>query len=223
VTSPAPSGSPSRRRIAGLALVGVGVIAAIIGLATLTLGGGNDGGGTAAPPAESSAPTAGALPGEGGAAGSGAPTPAPPTDSGPITVPTFPTTTAAVAAPPATQPPPPAAGGDQAGGTDGSGAGSGVAKGPIRVYNNSTITGLAANAAGDFRSAGWEVGDVSNYPFGIIPTTTVYYRPGTAEQGVAEKLGQEFGLRVNPRFEGLKDATPGVIVIVTNDFPSKNK
>jgi hypothetical protein len=203
------------------------VIAAIIGLATLTLGGGNDGGGTAAPPAESSAPTAGALPGEGGAAGSGAPTPAPPTDSGPITVPTFPTTTAAVAAPSATQPPPPAAGGDQAGGTDGSaggsGAGSGVAKGPIRVYNNSTITGLAANAAGDFRSAGWEVGDVSNYPFGIIPTTTVYYRPGTAEQGVAEKLGQEFGLRVNPRFEGLKDATPGVIVIVTNDFPSKNK
>jgi LytR cell envelope-related transcriptional attenuator len=214
VTSPAPSGSTSRRRIAGLALVGIGVIAAIIGLGTLTLGGGGDGGGTAAPLTESAAPTAGAEP------GAGSLTPAPPTASGPITVPTFPTTTANVAAPPATEPPADAGGADQGGGAD---AGTGAPKGPIRVYNNSTITGLASNAATDFKSAGWEVGDVANYPFGIISTTTVYYRPGTEEQGIAEELGREFGLRVNPRFEGLKDATPGVIVIVTNDFPSKSK
>jgi hypothetical protein len=214
VTSPAPSGS-SRRRIAGLALVGVGVIAAIIGLASLTLGGGGgDGSGTAAPPAAgtptSAAPDGGTL------------TPAPPTASGPVVVPTFPSTTAAVAAPPPTEAPPaPADGADQGGADqgDGSGGGSGVAKGPIRVYNNSTITGLASDAAGDFSARGWQVGEVSNYPFGIISTTTVYYRPGTAEQGIAEALGQEFNLRVNPRFEGLKDATPGVIVIVTNDFP----
>jgi hypothetical protein len=222
VTSPAPSGS-SRRRIAGLALVGVGVIAAIIGLASLILGGGGgDGSGTAAPPAAGTpttvAPDGGTL------------TPAPPTASGPVVVPTFPSTTAAVAAPPPTEAPPApadgagAGGGDQGGanqggGSGGSGGGSGVSKGPIRVYNNSTITGLASDAAGDFSARGWQVGEVSNYPFGIISTTTVYYRPGTAEQGIAEELGQEFNLRVNPRFEGLKDATPGVIVIVTNDFP----
>jgi hypothetical protein len=191
----------------------VGVIAAIIGLASLTLGGGGDGGGTAAPPGAGTPTTV--------APGAGSPTAAPPTSSGPITIPTFPTTTANVAAPPATEAPPPApadGGAGQGGGAGGDG-GSGVAKGPIRVYNNSTITGLATDAAGDFRARGWDVGEVANYPFGIISTTTVYYRPGTAEQGVAEQLGQEFGLRVNPRFEGLKDATPGVIVIVTNDFP----
>jgi hypothetical protein len=216
VTSPAPSGS-SRRRIAGLALVGVGVIAAIIGLASLTLGGGGNGGGTAAPPAAGT-PTP-EVP------GTGAPTPAAPTASGPITIPTFPTTTAAIAAPPATAAPPAPAdnGANQGGAGDGSGTGSGATKGPIRVYNNSTITGLAADAAGDFTARGWAVGEVSNYPFGIIPTTTVYYRPGTAEQGIAEELGNEFGLRVNPRFEGLRDATPGVIVIVTNDFPRAGK
>jgi hypothetical protein len=216
VTSPAPSGS-SRRRIAGLALVGVGVIAAIIGLASLTLGGGGDGSGTAAPPAAGTPTTVAPD-------GGGTLTPAPPTASGPVVVPTFPSTTAAVAAPPPTEAPPaPAdgAGGGQGGANQGggSGGGSGVNKGPIRVYNNSTITGLASDAAGDFTARGWQVGEVSNYPFGIISTTTVYYRPGTAEQGIAEQLGQEFNLRVNPRFEGLKDATPGVIVIVTNDFP----
>jgi hypothetical protein len=216
VTSPAPSGS-SRRRIAGLALVGVGVIAAIIGLASLTLGGGGDGGGTAAPPAAGTPTTE--------APGAGTPTPAAPTASGPVTIPTFPTTTAAIAAPPATEAPPaqPAPGdngANQGGGTgNGSGNGAGATKGPIRVYNNSTITGLAADAAGDFTARGWAVGEVSNYPFGIIPTTTVYYRPGTAEQSIAEELANEFGLRVNPRFEGLRDASPGVIVIVTNDFP----
>jgi hypothetical protein len=211
VTSPAPSGS-SRRRIAGLALVGVGVIAAIIGLASLTLGGGGDGGSAAAPPSAGAPPS--------GEPGAGAPSAAPPTSSGPITIPTFPSTTANVAAPPTTEAPP-AAPADSGTGQGGSGGGGGtdVAKGPIRVYNNSTITGLAADAAGDFRARGWDVGDVANYPFGIIPTTTVYYRPGTDEQAIAEQLGQEFGLRVNPRFDGLKDASPGVIVIVTNDFP----
>jgi hypothetical protein len=207
VTSPAPSGS-SRRRIAGLALVGVGVIAAIIGLASLTLGGGDNGGGSAAAPT-AQAPASGTPGADGGTAA------APPTSSGPVTVPTFPTTTAAVAAPaPTTEAPAP----QQPADDQGAGAGSGAPKGTIRVYNNSTITGLASDAASDFQARGWDVGEVANYPFGIISTTTVYYRPGTAEQTTAEELGQEFGLRVNPRFEGLKDATPGVIVIVTNDF-----
>ncbi|WP_214408188.1 LytR C-terminal domain-containing protein, partial [Pseudonocardia lacus] len=110
------------------------------------------------------------------------------------------------------------AGSDASGGSGGGPAASGVSRGPVRVYNNSTITGLAASAAQDLRSAGWEVGEVSNYPFGIIRTTTVYYRPGTAEQGTAEELGREFDMRVSERFEGLQDASPGVIVIVTNDY-----
>lgn len=89
---------------------------------------------------------------------------------------------------------------------------------PLRVYNNSTIPGLASRAAADFRSAGWPVEEVGNYPGGIIPTSTVYFRPGSGEEVAARQLGSEFGLRVEPRFAGLGDATPGLIVIVTNDY-----
>jgi hypothetical protein len=93
----------------------------------------------------------------------------------------------------------------------------------VRVYNNSTISGLAAHAADDFRGAGWTVDAVANYPSseGIIPTSTVYFRPGTGEQGSAERIGSEFGLRAAPRFAGLTDASPGLIVIVTNDYQKR--
>ena len=89
---------------------------------------------------------------------------------------------------------------------------------PLRVYNNSRIEGLAARAAEDFRRAGWEITEIGAYGDGIIPVTTVYYRPGTDEEAPAKALGEQFGLRVNPRFDGLKDASPGIIVIVTRDY-----
>lgn len=34
----------------------------------------------------------------------------------------------------------------------------------VRVYNNSTIRGLAARVARDLTAAGWTVVDVGNYP-----------------------------------------------------------
>ena len=88
----------------------------------------------------------------------------------------------------------------------------------IRVYNNSTIPKLADRAAQDIREAGWTVEQVDNYPHGVIYTTTVYYTPGTDEESTAHTLGSEFGMRVEPRFEGIKDAKAGVIVIVTKDY-----
>ena len=100
----------------------------------------------------------------------------------------------------------------------GGGGGTAVAHPPLRVYNNSTISGLATRAAEDFRKAGWPIDEIGNYPQGIIPTTTVYYRPGTEEEAPAKALAEQFGMRVNPRFEGLQQATPGIIVIVTNDY-----
>jgi hypothetical protein len=93
-----------------------------------------------------------------------------------------------------------------------------VAHLPLRVYNNSTISGLATRAAEDFRRAGWPIDEIGNYPHGIIPTTTVYYRPGTEEEAAAKALAEQFGMRANPRFEGLQHASPGIIVIVTNDY-----
>ena len=96
--------------------------------------------------------------------------------------------------------------------------GKGVSRGEVRVYNNSTIRGLAARAAQDLSAAGWTVVEVGNYPWGIIPTTTVYYQEGTYQRAGAEAIAAEFGMRVEPRFSGIAQASPGIIVIVTNDY-----
>jgi hypothetical protein len=88
----------------------------------------------------------------------------------------------------------------------------------VRVYNNSFIKDLAARAANDFRADGFNVVQVGNYSAGNIPTSTVYYSPAPGEQQVANELGKDFGMRVQPRFPGIAFASPGVIVIVTMDF-----
>ncbi|MEU7813770.1 LytR C-terminal domain-containing protein, partial [Pseudonocardia sp. NPDC049154] len=109
-----------------------------------------------------------------------------------------------------------------AGGAGGYGGGAAAAPTlPLRVYNNSTVEGLAARAASDFRNGGWTVTDTTGYPYGVIPSSTVYYRPGTSEQASADRLAQEYGLRVEPRFDGIQDASPGLIVIVTQDYKGK--
>jgi hypothetical protein len=218
VTAPEPSGGPSPLRVGGLALVGVAVVSAIIGLTTLATSNG-DVEPTAAAPAP---PTTSAPPAE-------VPPPAPvpptaaevpppppgalPTSDATVPVPTF-APPGGVAAPPA----PAAPGAGTADGGPAAGDRAVAARAPLRVYNNSTISGLAARAAEDFRNAGWPVEVVDNYPHGVIPTSTVYFRPGTNEEAPATELGAEFGMRVSPRFEGLQDASPGLIVIVTNDY-----
>jgi len=229
--SPQP-GSRSPLRVGGIALLGVGVIAAFAGLITTTQGNGN---GTVAqaPTAsagvlESTAPAAGptepavaspppdaarmapapATPFVPGATGDGtAVGAAPPASAVPAPAPA-----PAEPAPPAVAAPAPA--------PDGS---SSVPHGPLRVYNNSLIQGLAARAAADFRSAGWTVAEIGGYPGATISTSTVYYRPGTDEQTAAQEIGRAFGLRVEPRFAGIQPASPGVIVIVTREYRSPGK
>ncbi|MGH3795325.1 MAG: LytR C-terminal domain-containing protein [Pseudonocardiaceae bacterium] len=88
----------------------------------------------------------------------------------------------------------------------------------MRVYNNSTIHGLAARAARDFTAAGWTVVEVGNYAAGVIPTSTVYYQDGTDQLATAQALGAEFSMRVESRFPGIMSAKPGLIAIVTNDY-----
>jgi hypothetical protein len=92
-------------------------------------------------------------------------------------------------------------------------------KAPVRVYNNSLIKNLAERAADQFRDSGWTVTSVGNYPFGNIPTSTVYYERGENRQReAAEYLASSFGMHAEPRFVGLHDASPGLIVILTKDF-----
>lgn len=122
----------------------------------------------------------------------------------------------AVAQPNGEARPAPGGGGDAA--RPGDGAANEVERAELRVYNNSTIRGLAARAAEDFRSEGWRVVEVGNYSRGTIPTSTVYYQRETGQRAAAETLGREFGLRVEPRFAGIRDASPGLVVIVTRDY-----
>lgn len=122
----------------------------------------------------------------------------------------------AVAQPNGEARPAPGGGGDAA--RPGDGAANEVERAELRVYNNSTIRGLAARAAEDFRNEGWRVVEVGNYSRGTIPTSTVYYQHETGQRAAAETLGREFGLRVEPRFAGIRDASPGLVVIVTRDY-----
>lgn len=88
---------------------------------------------------------------------------------------------------------------------------------PVRVFNNSNVSGLASRTASKLRSDGWTIASVQNYTAGSVPTTTVYYGTGAGEQQAAQRIAQELGVTAEPRFAGIKDATPGVIVILTGD------
>jgi LytR cell envelope-related transcriptional attenuator len=251
MTLSSPSGRPSPLRVGGLALIGVAVVAGIIGLATLATDG--DTQPSAAPTDQPPAPTAAPLPTEAppvgpvptidgsapvpgepaapaapgdapGAAGPAEPAPAgaPAPVPGPPPAAPAPAPGPGAPAPAAPAPGPPPAAPAPAPGEPGTGGNGGVRPAalsvPLRVYNNSTIQGLAARAAEDFRRAGWPVEEVGNYPGGVIPTSTVYFRPGTDEEAAARALGEQFHLRVEQRFEGIQDASAGIIVIVTNDY-----
>lgn len=198
MTSP-ESASPSRpAKAAGFALLGVAAVALVIGVVSLFGGSSDDppaAGSTTAPPPTTTAPPA------------SEPSTAPPAATTTTVPPTSapPTSSAAAPPPPVTQP--------------------GAAKVPVRVYNNSTITGLASRASEDVRTSGWTVAETGNYAGGTIPTTTVYYRPGTDEEASAKELAALLRARVEPRFDGIQQSAPGVILIVTNDYQgaSRNK
>ncbi|PXY31021.1 LytR C-terminal domain-containing protein [Prauserella muralis] len=219
-------------RAAGLGLLAVAVIAAVIGGITLATGNG-DGDQNASPtPTGTAQPTQG--PG-GTTEPSATSSPGSPTNGQPSS-PGSPTRS-----PGGTGTPAPGqgdgtgdgngngdAGDGQAGDGDGDGANGQDQQASakwvaVRVYNNSTIKGLASEAAEDFRSQGWNVVDVSNYSSGVIPTSTAYFRPGTAEETAARSLAGMFGLRAEPRFEGIADSSAGVIVIVTKDYQGVSK
>lgn len=197
-------------RTGGFALLAVAAIAAVIGTASAVTG--DDEPDTAQPTGEQpSPPTSG--PGAGGTT-----TSSPPGETTPGKQKTTSRTKPTTSPKKTTQRPAPTqAPGGQPDAPEGK-AGDSVKSVPVRVYNNSDIRDLAARAADDLRARGWNVVATGNYSKGIIYTTTVYYRPGTAEKEAARQIGDEFGMRVEPRFDGIKDASEGVIVIVTKDY-----
>ncbi|GAA5118562.1 LytR C-terminal domain-containing protein [Haloechinothrix salitolerans] len=222
-------------RAAGLALVGVAVIAVAIGTVTVITGDADE---AAAPSGEQTTTTA---PGEGDGGESPTSAPGSPSESPSDAVTESETATS--------EPDDGASDGSDGSdaGKDGAGAGDGAGDGgkatdrpggkddvgsgkdgsalwemvDVRVYNNSKISGLATRASRDLEARGWDVVETGNYSDGVIYTTTVYYREGTNEEAAAQAIGENFSMRVRPRFDGIKDASPGVIVIVTKDYEGR--
>jgi hypothetical protein len=201
MTSP-ESGSTRPLRVAGVALLGVAAVALIIGLITMFGSNGDgraDGGAGEERPPEPPATTSSSRPGNPPSSASTSKS-VPPTTSSPSTSTT--TTT--------TRPP-------------GDGNGEPEKTVPVRVLNNSTIKGLAAKAADDLRADGWQVGEIGNYSATNLPETTVFFRPGTAdEEAAARELASAFGLEVQPRLDTLAGEPPGVIVVVTSDYANND-
>ena len=202
------TGASRRLRTAGLALFALAVMAALIGLVLALTRGERTAAkppvtATHAPVSTSTVPTAIPFP--------------PPVISPTAEAPTAeaPSTEAPAVSPAA---PPSAAEGPPAG--DNGASAVGASRGEVRVYNNSTIRGLAARAARDLSAAGWTVVEVGNYARGTIPTTTVYYQEGADQRAAAEALADQFKVRVEARFRGIESAPPGLIMIVTNDYAS---
>lgn len=195
-------------RIAGLALLGVAAVATVLGVVTLLGGDGDDQAGQPTPPSS----TAPADPSSGTTTDQTTISGPPPT-----TAPGTTTTTKVAPAPGTTAPSPPAPSAPSApgGGDQGS-----VKEQPVRVYNNSNIKGLADRAGEDLAAAGWNVVEVGNHQ-GLVPVTTVYFRPGTAEEAAAKELGRTFKIRVEPRFEGIANSSPGLIVIITKEYADR--
>ncbi len=188
----------STAKLGGFALIGAGALAVVIG-ATTTFTSGAENSAQAAFPPPPPPPANQVMPPP--AVPAPSPQPAPPQGS------------------PSSQqqplPPAPSSGQPGSGSTGGQQPAAAIM---VRVYNNSTITGLAHRAADDLQRAGYLVPEVGNYARGTIPTTTFYYRPGTDEQRQAEQAAARFGARVEPRFPGITDASPGLIAIITNDY-----
>lgn len=91
---------------------------------------------------------------------------------------------------------------------------------PVQIYNNSTVTGLAARTGETLRENGYAVGDVANMPSnrGVVSESTAFYGTGAGEQQAAEAIAAQLGIVAAPRPADMAGDAPGVIVIVTQDL-----
>ncbi|NYH79087.1 hypothetical protein FHR84_002421 [Actinopolyspora biskrensis] len=210
MTSGEPSTGPSAARIGGFTLIGIGALALVFGAASMFAGGSD----TVAEPSPGPVATSSLTASEGEST-SAETSPAESTDGSTSSAP--PEESSAPTSPPqrvTSESRPPESTGSREGASDSSGKSESVS---LRVYNNSKIEGLAHRAADDLRGAGFDVVEVGNYS-GRIPVTTVYYRPGTGERAQAEAVARKLDVRAESRFDGISDASPGVIVIVTKNY-----
>jgi hypothetical protein len=89
---------------------------------------------------------------------------------------------------------------------------------PLIVLNNTTISGLAKQAAARFESGGWTVTKYDNYQNDIL-STCAYYDPSNPQaESAARALQEQYPTikRVKPRFAELPEGP--VVVVLTPDY-----
>jgi hypothetical protein len=86
---------------------------------------------------------------------------------------------------------------------------------PVYVFNQTTVTGLAASFAAVLDGDGWNVAGVANWR-GFVPENTVYYWPGN--QAAANRLSSDYGEigRVWPATSPMP--RDGLVVILASDL-----
>ncbi|WP_017973060.1 LytR C-terminal domain-containing protein [Actinopolyspora halophila] len=214
MTSGEPPTGPSAARIGGFTLIGIGALALVFGTASVFAGESD----TVAEPSSGPVATSSRTASEGESTSTGtSPTESAEETEGPTS--SAPAEESSTASSPPQRVTSESRSPERTGRRDGSSDSSGKSESvSLRVYNNSKIEGLAHRAAGDLRGAGFDVVEVDNYSGGRIPVTTVYYRPDTDERAGAETVARKLDVRTKPRFDGISDASPGVIVIVTKNY-----
>jgi hypothetical protein len=95
---------------------------------------------------------------------------------------------------------------------------------PLVVLNNTTVHGLAEQAAQRFESGGWTVTSFGNYQNYIL-STCAYYDPSyPGARAAAKALQRQYPTikRVEPKFAPSSDAQPlpdgPVVVVLTPDY-----
>jgi hypothetical protein len=89
---------------------------------------------------------------------------------------------------------------------------------PVRVFNNTSIPGLAARVADDLGADGWFVTHIGNYAGPPVPVSTVYYHQGALEQAAARDLATTFALNYEPNLDDPGNLNPGILVVVQADY-----
>ena len=199
--APAPSGPPLRAF--AMVLISLGILFAGLGFASLG-GSDDDPAPTAAPTTTTTAP---AAPSARSAAVPSAASPASGNGGAPATSPVARATTTSTSPSVASLP---------ASGTSLAADSSAAATAPVRVFNNSEVAGLAAQTSTYLEDEGFTVTETGNYSEGLLTQTSVFYGTSPGEQQTATAVAETLGVTAQPRFEGIRDAAPGVIVIVTS-------
>jgi hypothetical protein len=111
-----------------------------------------------------------------------------------------------------------------ASGTSGSPSGSASSaagnKLPLVVLNNTTVSGLAQQAAARFEAGGWTVTSYTNYTNNIL-STCAYYDPavpGAKEAATALQAQFPAIKRIQPQFAELSSYHSPIVVILTPDY-----